>query len=197
MYQPRRKRSVKLKKILYPKPGIGQKKEKESKPSAPQNRLIILFDPERCTGCRRCEEACSVRHKGKADALGSSSLRVVHHPAQNSFLLLSCFQCKDAPCTAVCPQEVLRQEREYGPLTIDQARCATCACCAMACPFEILHLNENYKITGMCDLCSGAPECVKCCPAGALEQGEVSKENLERKRRLVRKFSVLWEDMEK
>jgi len=64
---------------------------------------------ENCSGCRRCEIACSLHHEGRI-WLEASRIRV--------FMLIPgveipylCFQCEEYPCVEACPSGVLSVKR--------------------------------------------------------------------------------------
>ena len=75
----------------------------------------LLLDPDRCTGCRACELACSLHHSGLMSP-ELSSLRVSrdNHTAAIEWQLLStCDLCEREPqplCVKYCPFDAIRIE---------------------------------------------------------------------------------------
>ena len=117
-----------------------------------------------CSGCRRCEIACSLNHEGKIWP-EASRIRV--------FMLVPgieiphlCVQCHDYPCVNACPVGALSTNRETGAVLVDREKCIACGRCIDACPGKIpyIHPRDNYAV--ICDLCDGDPKCVKVCSEG-------------------------------
>jgi len=121
----------------------------------------IIRDYLRCSGCRRCEVACSWRHEGKIWP-EASRVRV--------FMLVPgveiphlCAQCHDYPCVSSCPFNALSASDETGAVLVDREKCTSCAICIDACPGKIPFLHPGDNKVVICDLCGGDPECTKVC----------------------------------
>jgi Fe-S-cluster-containing hydrogenase component 2 len=121
----------------------------------------ILRDYLRCSGCRRCEIACSLHHEGKMWP-EASRIRV--------FMLVPgvevphlCAQCHDHPCVSSCPVDALSVDSDTFAVLVDREKCTSCGICIKECPGNIpfLHPGDNKAV--ICDLCGGDPECVKVC----------------------------------
>jgi len=122
----------------------------------------IVRDYTKCSGCRRCEIACSLFHEGKIWP-EASRIRV--------FMLVPgaeiphfCAQCHDYPCVKSCPTSALSISKETEAVLVDKEKCTACGLCIEACPGRIpyLHPTENYAL--ICDLCGGGqPQCAKVC----------------------------------
>lgn len=128
--------------------------------------LKLVFDPERCTGCRSCEAACSLRHYGEA-SYAKSFIRHVFDPALGTFQAIFCLHCEEPLCAAVCPSKAI-EKCEDGVVRIDRVRCVGCKTCIYACPLSAPLFDESLRSSVKCDLCGGDPECVKFCSSGAL-----------------------------
>ncbi|KPV61635.1 MAG: Polyferredoxin protein MvhB [Candidatus Bathyarchaeota archaeon BA1] len=124
----------------------------------------IARDYMKCSGCRRCEIACSLFHEGKIWP-EASRIRV--------FMLVPgaeiphfCAQCHDYPCVKSCPEKALSVSKETEAVLVYKEKCTGCGLCIVACPGRIPHLHptENYAL--ICDLCGGEPQCVKACNRG-------------------------------
>ncbi|MCX8170414.1 MAG: 4Fe-4S dicluster domain-containing protein [Candidatus Bathyarchaeota archaeon] len=133
-------------------------------PMSEAGLIWIYRDYQRCSGCRRCEVACSVKHEGKIWP-EASRVRV--------FMLVPgievphlCAQCHDYPCVNACPVGALSTNKENGAVLVDKEKCIACGRCIEACPGKVpyIHPTENYAV--ICDLCGGDPECVKVCVEG-------------------------------
>ncbi len=130
-------------------------------------RKYVVSDPEKCTGCRLCELACSaVKEKGFSPLL--SRIRTVR--VDNPTLLnmaIACILCEKAPCVTSCPRKALFKS-ESGIIRVDNEKCNGCSWCIAACKFGAIasHLEKNTVV--ICDLCEGSPKCVEFCPKEAL-----------------------------
>lgn len=100
--------------------------------------------------------------------------------ARISFFSLSCQQCGEAPCIAVCPAEAISRRQEDGVVLVDRDLCVGCHSCEMACPFGAPKFPEDGKMA-KCDLCyvrreqGMKPACVRVCPAQALDVGPIEE----------------------
>ena len=126
----------------------------------------IIVDPERCTGCRRCEMACSLA-KGNAVQSSRSRIRVASVEERGSFHPLVCQQCPAPSCLEVCPTGAITK-RADGIVSVDEDRCVGCKMCVLACPYKGILYSEEMGKSVKCDLCGGHPECVIQCTTGAL-----------------------------
>jgi len=129
-----------------------------------KDQVWIKRDYENCSGCRRCEIACSLYHEGKIWP-EASRIRV--------FMLVPgveipslCFQCEDYPCVEACPTEALSVNSQTGAVNVIASKCTACGLCIQACPGSVPHLHPEDNHIIICDLCSGKPKCVKACQEG-------------------------------
>jgi len=121
----------------------------------------IARDYTKCSGCRRCEIACSLFHEKKIWP-EASRIRV--------FMLVPgaeiphfCVQCHDYPCVESCPENALTISKETEAVLIDKEKCTGCGLCIKACPGRIPHLHPTEHYILICNLCGGDPQCVKVC----------------------------------
>ncbi len=128
----------------------------------------IVCDPEKCTGCRICELACSIAKEGTFAPLLSRIRNVRIEPIV--MMTISCRLCQDPPCVIACPRKALSQSPETGIILVDEDLCDGCGWCIEACPFGAISLNPATKVVVICDLCQDLeePQCVKYCPKEAL-----------------------------
>jgi carbon-monoxide dehydrogenase iron sulfur subunit len=129
-----------------------------------EKNIWIARDYLLCSGCRRCEIACSLFHEGRIWP-EASRIRV--------FMLVPgaevphfCAQCHDHPCVESCPVGALSVSEETGAILVDRDACTSCGICIDACPGRIPHIHPAKNYALICDLCGGDPECVKVCNEG-------------------------------
>ncbi len=118
----------------------------------------------KCSGCRKCEIACSLFHE-KRIWPEASRIRV--------FMLVPglefphfCVQCEDYPCVKACPVKALSVSDKTGAVTVKTNACTACGKCLDVCPGKIPYMHPNGKYVVICDLCKGDPQCVKVCQEG-------------------------------
>ena len=84
--------------------------------------------------------------------------------------------CDDAWCLEVCPAAAISRDPETGAVQIDEARCAGCKMCLLACPLGNVHFDAADGVARKCDLCGGDPLACAAAPSAVLqycEPGEV------------------------
>ena len=123
--------------------------------------LWILRIYERCSGCRLCEIACSIRHEGRIWP-EASRIRVFEFAPAIDVPHL-CSQCGDYPCVKACPTQALLIDKETGAVLVDEGKCVLCGECIKACPGRVPRIVAGKDSVVICDLCGGEPECVKVC----------------------------------
>lgn len=126
--------------------------------------IWIARDLSKCSGCRKCEIACSLFHENRIWP-EASRIRI--------FMLVPgvefphfCAQCDDYPCVEACPVEALSIHSKTGAVLVDKEKCTACGQCVEACPGRIPHMHPTENHILICDLCGGNPECVKVCREG-------------------------------
>jgi Fe-S-cluster-containing hydrogenase component 2 len=142
---------------------------------------ILVVDHVKCTGCRLCEMACSVKHTGASNPT-RSRIHVIKWPMEGFELPMLCQQCEEAPCVAVCPKEALYQDPLNGRVSLDYDLCIGCRMCVIACPFGGMGIDMTTRQVIKCDLCDGDPMCVRFCDPGALQFLPASSVNQVKKR---------------
>jgi len=128
----------------------------------------IVCDPDKCTGCRMCELACSFAQEGVFNPLLSRIRNVRIEPIVQ--MTISCRLCQDPPCVTSCPRKALSQSEKTGVIIVDEDLCDGCGWCVEACPFGAIVVNPDKKVVVICDLCQDfdEPQCVKYCLKEAL-----------------------------
>ncbi|MGE5509579.1 MAG: 4Fe-4S dicluster domain-containing protein [Chitinophagales bacterium] len=148
---------------------------------------IIVADPTRCTGCRRCELSCTEYNDGKA-APALARIKVSRNynfgprgqqagferssGEFGNFRLIqdTCKQCPHpVPCATACPNDAIVVDEQTGARVVDAAKCKGCKLCQRACPWDMMSFDPDTEKATKCFLCGGKPNCVEACPNGALQ----------------------------
>ena len=165
----------------------------------PQAKGLVMADPTKCVGCRRCELACTEFNDGKA-APSMSRIKVARNlnfGPRGAFLGREgqgtwgnglvmqdvCRQCADAACAAACPVQAIGAKSPTNARTVDKEKCVGCRTCLSACPFRMMAFDEEAGRATKCTLCDGTPKCVEACPAASLRYvawREMSRSSLPR-----------------
>lgn len=151
---------------------------------------VITVDVDRCTGCRACELACSLKNTGSFNP-SRSRIRVLGH--EELFCLpVTCFQCEKPYCAEVCPSGAISREESTGTVKVDIEKCIGCKMCSLACPFGNIVFSSEEKVSVKCELCGGDPECVAFCATGALEFKEANTAAIHKKTSLYEKLKGIY-----
>jgi molybdopterin-containing oxidoreductase family iron-sulfur binding subunit len=177
----------------------------------------------RCIGCRKCAHACLAENnqsRDDDDDISMSYIRVLEMnkgainletstvyydpetvPQKDKYYMpVQCHQCKESPCTKVCPVQATWQEKD-GIVVVDYNWCIGCRYCMAACPYdarrfnykkptikpEAINLNQDYlsnriRPKGVVEKCTFClqrtragkyPACLEVCPTGARVFGNV------------------------
>ena len=189
-------------------------------PPLPGVEFAYALDISRCIGCRRCVYACveennqsrdpqvqwiRVFQMDKGKGVDFSEADPYYAPPEvpedgHFYVPVQCQQCRNAPCTKVCPTGATWTEPD-GIVVVDYDWCIGCRYCMAACPYGARHfnwgkpaiptdaLNTKTHVLGnrprpqgvveKCTFCiqrtrSGRyPACVEICPAGARKFGNL------------------------
>ena len=119
--------------------------------------IRIKINPEKCSGCRLCEMACSIHHLGVVNT-GRSAIRIFKDDLETGACkLMVCIQCK----RMLCMDDDHPDQESYRTRFIWEKSFAG------SCPFDAL-VKWNDDIYH-CDLCGGHPQCVTVCSTGAIQ----------------------------
>ncbi|MDF1536538.1 MAG: 4Fe-4S dicluster domain-containing protein [bacterium] len=129
--------------------------------------MHLTVIPERCSGCKVCELACSVGRAGANNPKKSRIRVMVLYPHPVIRMPIVCKQCGVPKCGEGCPTNAIY--RENGVVQIDEEKCISCYQCIASCPFGAMFLHEEVEQPLKCDLCDGQPMCVQACPKEALK----------------------------
>lgn len=153
---------------------------------------ILLIDALECSGCRRCELACSYAKESLFN-YALSRIRLLRLSDLVSNIPMVCQQCDTPLCTFACPTGAISQDKETGVVTINEGICVGCLMCFLACPLGGIVVTPQSKIPSKCDLCAGEPQCVRECEYGALEYVTIDEANATKRRKAARELPRLLE----
>jgi len=125
----------------------------------------IEVDPQRCTGCRTCEQVCAFAHEGLFGP-ARSRIRVLRRDVLTLEVKV-CTHCDEAHCVDACPTEALT--RQGNKTVFEVELCTGCGACVEVC--DLLFWDEEREQPLICDLCG---ECVSRCPEGALSRVDLT-----------------------
>ena len=125
---------------------------------------MLVIDPSKCSGCRRCETHCSFYHSGRTGYSGAR-IKVEKIELIGLDFPIVCHQCKEHYCTR-CPQKAVRVT-PGGSIEVSPTLCNVCGACEQLCPIGAIEIYND--IPQVCDLCGGSPRCVIACDMGAIE----------------------------
>jgi len=136
-----------------------------------------MLDYEKCTGCRTCELVCSVKHEGAANP-SKSRIKIVKWEWEGRYVPMSCQQCVDAPCLAVCPVKAISRDEQLNRVQVNYDACIGCRMCVAACAFGAMSFNTDLKKVFKCDFCDGEPQCSRFCEVKAVEYVEATAQSM-------------------
>jgi len=198
----------------------GKKFHVSAEPAMEETEFAYGLDLSRCIGCRRCVHACvkennqsrepeihwiQVLQMDKEKGIDFSHSNVHYNPELvpeegHFYIPISCQQCRNPQCIAVCPAKATWQEPD-GIVVVDYNWCIGCRYCMAACPYGARHFNwaeptipveeintETHYLgnrprpKGVVEKCTFCiqrvrkgkyPACVEICPVGARKFGNL------------------------
>jgi molybdopterin-containing oxidoreductase family iron-sulfur binding subunit len=199
---------------------LGTKIEVSDKQPIPGVEFAYALDLSRCIGCRRCVYACvdennqsrdpqvqwiRVLSMDKEKGVDFANADPYYNPEKvpedgRFYVPVACQQCRNAPCTKVCPTGATWTEKD-GIVVIDYDWCIGCRYCMAACPYGARHFNwsepsipkdeinpkthylgNRPRPKGVVEKCTFCiqraregryPACVEVCPVGARKFGNL------------------------
>ena len=133
---------------------------------------ILNLHPEKCTGCLRCELACSYMQTG-AYQPSKSVIRVSPLEGYTSYAPYTCTQCMEGWCMTACPVGAI-QINAAGAKDVVDDKCVGCKLCTIACPYGTMFYDVDTTKAFKCNLCGGAPACADACPTQAITFDEAA-----------------------
>lgn len=148
----------------------------------------MVFDQNKCVGCRDCRDACNETNKLPAgrsrlilELQGDKLESDRGYSPDRKYVRVSCQQCENAPCVTVCPTGVVHRDPKTNIVTMDPSKCVGCKYCIVACPYNVRFINEQTKVADNCDFClhtrlekQQQPACVESCKYDALVFGDLN-----------------------
>jgi Fe-S-cluster-containing dehydrogenase component len=182
--------------------------------------FAYALDISRCIGCRRCVYACVEENNQSRDpqvhwirvfsmekgkGVDFTEADPYYTPKEvpeegHFYVPVACQQCRNAPCTKVCPTGATWTEPD-GIVVIDYDWCIGCRYCMAACPYGARHFNwaepaipkaslnakthylgNRPRPKGVVEKCTFCiqrtrngryPACVEVCPVGARKFGNL------------------------
>lgn len=137
-------------------------------------KKIILFEPQKCVGCKSCELACAVEHsetKNLYSVIYEEQLPISRRKVQHTDGIVisdACHHCENALCVSACMSQAMYKDKD-GSTQHDPSKCVGCWMCIMVCPFGAIKRQKKNVVK--CDLCKDReiPACVESCHTKALK----------------------------
>ena len=123
-----------------------------------QRSLNII--PDKCTGCKQCELACSLDNEGVFNP-SKSRIQVFKFEDEGRFVPYTCTQCDEAWCARACPVDAITVDVATGAKVVSDSLCVGCKVCTIACPFGTINYNADTGKVIKCDAHARSH-----CPAG-------------------------------
>jgi len=149
---------------------------------------VLVIDYEKCTGCRICEQVCTVKHEGVVNP-ARSRIRIIKWEQEGRYVPMVCQQCESAPCQSICPVKAISRDENLNRVMVDYDICIGCRMCVAICPFGGMSFDPIAQKVIKCDFCDGDPLCVKFCEENAVQYVDASEQSLEKQIAIADKFS--------
>ena len=141
----------------------------------------LYQDTDNCIGCQSCTFACKSRRGLPVGPLPNQVISVgpqmVDGQPRAAFVFMSCLQCDDPVCVAVCPNGAMQQRESDGIVWVDHNLCVGCKASILACPWGAPQWDPVAGRVVKCDYCLDRleaglqPLCVTVCATHCLSFG--------------------------
>ncbi|MFC2005097.1 4Fe-4S dicluster domain-containing protein [Chloroflexota bacterium] len=149
---------------------------------------VLVIDYEKCTGCRICEQVCTVKHEGVVNP-ARSRIKIIKWEQEGRYVPMGCQQCESAPCQAICPVKAISRDESLNRVMVDYDVCIGCRMCVAICPFGAMAFDSQTDKVIKCDFCDGDPLCAKFCEVEAIQYIDASKQSSGKQVAVADKFS--------
>lgn len=151
---------------------------------------VLVIDYEKCTGCRICEQVCTVKHEGVVNP-ARSRIRVIKWEQEGRYVPMTCQQCESAPCQTICPVKAISRDETLNRVVVDYDICIGCRMCVAICPFGAMAFDTLAQKVMKCDFCDGDPQCARFCEVDAIQYLDATEQSMEKQIATADKFSGL------
>jgi len=158
----------------------------------------VLYDANKCIGCRACQVACKQWNELPSDSTTNSGtyenppktcahtytkirFNEVEHDGKFHwvFTKVQCMHCEHPACAEACLVGAFVKTPD-GAVTYNDRKCIGCRYCMVACPFGVPAYDWDDPLPWVrkCTFCADRqggglkPACVTTCPTGALKYGD-------------------------
>lgn len=150
------------------------------------DKRILYIDPDKCTGCKRCELYCSYRFEEAYN--DNSRIRVVYFEDIALGIPSCCAECEVKACEEICPSEAIKTN-ENNVTEVSEDLCIGCKQCIFACPFGSASFDFEKGVAIKCNLCGDKdPECASHCPFDAIQYIELDEALMKKKREYYKRI---------
>ncbi|MCI0468595.1 MAG: 4Fe-4S dicluster domain-containing protein [Nitrospirae bacterium] len=145
-------------------------------------KYAMVFDLNKCTGCRACVMACKAEWGLQSDRsrcwvkpVGPEN---TPHGLASTFYVGLCNHCDEPSCVKECPTTAT-YKTENGMVLVNKELCIGCGNCIVACPYGARYVSSIDKKVEKCTFCESRiaigkqPACVQTCPTNARIFGDL------------------------
>ena len=123
--------------------------------------MRIKVTKENCTGCRLCQQICTITHYDEINPKKAAIRIEPRFPEPGVFVPKLCVQC--GKCAEACPEDAI--EKIDDAYVINREKCTNCHVCVEVCPIGVMFTHPDAPTPIKCDLCL---KCTEVCNTGAL-----------------------------
>jgi ferredoxin len=124
--------------------------------------MKIKVTKEKCTGCRLCQQICTIEHFKEINPKKAAIGIEPKFPEPGYFVPKVCVQC--GKCMVACPVDAISRQGN-GAYVIDPETCTDCGMCVEACPFGVVFTHAGAPTPIICNFCM---KCTEVCNTGAI-----------------------------